>query len=267
MVVLVALALIVLAWPQGDDGGEGEGGPLNAIAAAAERTQEEPGGRAVMHSIVTPAEGPSFTITGQMVFDDAGRTAMDMTVPNPQGGDSMELQVVGEGTAMYIKSEMFDSLPGDAEWIGLDFEFGKELDSPVPADVDARGELALLEEATGDVQKLGKEEVRGVPTTRYRGTVGVSENAERWRDEGEDEIASLVEENGSPVQIEAWIDADGLVRRMRIVQSQPGEGEGPTKLDMTMDLFDFGSTHEIDVPDSSEVLDMTAVAEEGVGLD
>ena len=96
------------------------------------------------------------------------------------------------------------------------------MDTPLPANGDAKGELELLEAVTGDVQKLGKEDVRGVPTTRYRGTIGVSEHAEELREEGAEDRASYVEKMGTPLQVEAWIDADGLVRRMRFVKSREG---------------------------------------------
>ena len=127
----------------------------------------------------------------------------------------------------------------------------------VPAGGDAKGELELLEAATGDVQKLGKEDVRGVPTTRYRGTVEPSEHAERLREEGQEDWAAFIEKDAKPLTVEAWIDADDLVRRMRLVQSQPQEGGEGSTVDMRMDFFDFGAVPEIDVPAQSEVFDAT----------
>jgi hypothetical protein len=264
-VLIVALA--VFAWQQGGDGDSA--GPLNAIAKAAERTQREPGGRATMHTIVSsPARSESFTITGQMVFNaETGRSRVVMTMPNPDSDGSVEIQVVGDGTVMYMRSSMFGSLPGGHEWMALDFSLGDELDTPLPANSDAKGELELLEAATGDVQKLGEEDVHGVPATRYRGTVGVSENAERLREIGAENLASVVEKEGKPLQVEAWIDAGGRVRRMRVVSSQPRkEGEGSITTDMRMDFVDFGAVPEIDVPEPSEVFDATALTEDKLGL-
>lgn len=257
----------MFAWQQGGDG-DGDG-PLNAIAAAAERTQREPGGRATVQAVVSsPSRSESFTITGQTVFDaQAGRSRAVLTVPRSESDGSVKMQMVGDGTVMYMRSSLFGSLPGGREWMALDLSFGDELDMPVPANGDAKGELELLEAATGDVQKLGREGVRGVPTTHYRGTVGVSENAERLREIGAEDLASYVEEEGTPLQVEAWIDADGLVRRMRFVNSQPREGgEGSMTIDMRMDFFDFGFVPEIDVPESSEVFDATALAQDELGL-
>ncbi len=263
LAVLIA-ALAVFAWQQGGD--DDSDGPLNAIAEAAERTQREPGGRAAMRSVVSssvPSE--SFTITGEMVFDaETDRSQAVLTVPRSGSGDSVEMEVVGDGAVMYMRSSQFGSLPGGREWMALDFSsFVQGLDTPLPADGDAMGELELLEAATGDVQKLGDEDVRGVPTTRYRGTVGVSETVERLREEGAEDLASYAEEKGTPLRVEAWIDANGLVRRMRFVKSEPREGgEGSLTIDMRMDFFDFDFVPEIDVPEPSEVFDATALAQD-----
>lgn len=136
--------------------------------------------------------------------------------------------------------------------MALDFSFAQDLDAPLPANGDAMGELELLEAVTGEVRKLGKENVHGVPTTRYRGTIGVAENAERLREAGAEDLASDAEKEGTPLRVEAWIDADGLVRRMRFVKSEPREGgEGSRTIDMRMDFFDFGPVPEIDVPEAT----------------
>lgn len=228
-----------------------------------------PGGRAAMLAVVSPAGSESFTMTGEMEFNtETDRSRGTVTAPRTGSSGPMDMEIVYDGAVMYMRSSQFGSLPGGHEWMALDFSsFGLEMEAPVPDGGDAMGELELLENAAGDVQEVGKGVVRGVPTTRYRGTISVSEQAESLRDEGAEEVASYVEENGTPIRIEAWIDADGLVRRMRFVKSQPGEGgEGPSTVDMRMDFFDFTHIPEIDVPDQSEVFDATSVAEDQVGL-
>lgn len=258
---ILVVALAVLASQLG--GGDG-GGSLNAIAAAAERTQRESGGRATMHSVVTlPGRSGSISITGQMVFDtETGRSRVVMEVPDPDSDDLVEMEVVGDGAHFYLHSDLFGSLPGGREWMGLDFSsFGLEPNTELPTNGDAKGELELLEAVTGDVQKLGKEDVRDVQTTRYRGTIGVSEQAQRLREEGGEDLASYVEEQGTPVRVEVWIDADGLVRRSRLIRSGPSpDDKGSMTTDVRIDFFGFGDVPEIDVPDQSEVFDATALA-------
>jgi hypothetical protein len=256
-VVLVA----VLVGRQGDDGGVG--GSLNAIAEAAVKTQRQGGGRAALEgSVVEAGHSKSLTFTGQVVYDDGGLARGSVTMTDPESDDSVKLEYVQDGARIYMKSSRFGSLPEGREWMGLDFSFGDEIDTSLPGG-DAKGELEMLEKAAGGVEKVGREDVRGVLTTRYRGSISVTENVDRLREEGADKTASYVEKLGKPVQVEVWVDAKGLVRRMRIVQSRPGEdGEGPTTIDLRTDFFDFGLEPEIDVPDSDEVFDGTSLAEE-----
>jgi len=255
----------VFASQQGSGGSDG---PLNAIASAAERTQNEPGGRATMDVTISSSSRPApFTITGQMVFNAEGRTKAVITVPRPDSDGSVKMHAISDGTFMYMRSSQFGSLPEGREWMGLDLSLGQGPDAPLPANVDAKEELELLESASGDVRKLGVEDVRGVRTTHYRGTVGVAKQTERLREDGMEDLASVTEKKGAPAEVEVWIDADGLLRRMRIVQTQPGEGDdGPTAIDMRMDFLEFGIDPKIDVPDSSEVFDMTPLLKEKLGV-
>jgi hypothetical protein len=227
------------------------------------KTQQQHGGRAALLGLVSSSTG-SFSMRGQMAFDAEGRGKATLTVP-PHGDldHAVKVREVVDGTTVYFSSPAFGSLPDGSKWMSIDLLDGHEPSSPVPADGDAKGELELLEEATGKVEKLDSEEVRGVPTTHYRGTIGVARQVERAREYGDDELASILEKYARPAQVEAWIDDEGLIRRMRIVQRQPAhDGEEPATLDMRMDFFDFGLEPEIDVPDSSEVFDATDLARE-----
>lgn len=258
---ILVVAFAVLAAQQGGD--SGSGGPLNAIAQAAEKTQSEPGGRATMRAVVTEPGSEPITMRGRIVFDAEDRSRAVIRVQQPDSDESVRMDMVSEGTVLYMSSSKFGSLPDGNKWMALDLTLGRELDSPVPASPDAKGELELLEAMTGEAKKLGREEVRGVPTTRYSGTISVAEAAENLREADAEELAARTEEEGSPTRVEAWVDADGLLRRMRILQTQPqAEGKGTMSMDMTMDFFDLGLEPQIEVPDSDEVFDATGLAEE-----
>lgn len=228
------------------------------------KTQQEGGGRALVRGAISAPEHPKpLVLTGQVVYTDTGMGRGYMTTTDPDSGDPVKIEMVQDGTQVYMRSSSFGALPDGKEWIGIDYALGDELDTPVPAAGDARAELELLEKASGSVETLGEEQVRGVPTTRYRGKISVAENAERLREMGGDETAELVEKEGAPLQVEAWIDKEGLVRRMRVIQSKPEEGgEGETTVDMTIDFTDLGLEPEIEVPDSDEVFDTTSLVQE-----
>jgi len=261
---LVAAAFAALALQQGGDGG-GDG-PLNAIAQAAEKTQGEPGGRVSMRAVVSNGS-KTVAMRGRMVFDDEDRSRALVTAAVPETGEKFQMRMVSDGTKVYLSSPRFGSLPDGKKWLGVDFGFALEQgeESLVPGNPDAEGELELLKGVSDDIRKLGKEDVRGVSTTHYRSTIPVAEQAQHMQDLGADETAERFEENASPAKVEVWIDAKGLVRRMRVIQSLPQLEDGKvTTTDMRMNFFDFGIDPEIDVPDSSEVFDATAQTEEAI---
>ncbi|HKF81492.1 MAG TPA: hypothetical protein VKB23_00865 [Solirubrobacterales bacterium] len=262
----MVVAFVVLASQWGGDGGGGplgDGGPLNAIAQAAEKTRHRPGGRASVRMVASEPGSKPIPMWGQVVYDDEEHSRAVLTVLPPGSDESFQMNMVTDGTTMYVGSRRFGSLPEGAKWMKLDLEFAQEAGSPVPGNPDAMGELELLEAVSDDIKSLGKEKVRGVETTHYSGTVPIATQADRMRDLGAEELAERFEEEGSPSAVEAWIDDQGLLRQMRIVHTIPEvKGDGTTTLDMRMDFFDFGIEPVIDVPDDDEVFDATSLAEE-----
>ena len=236
IVVIVLAAVAALLLQQGGGGS----GPLSALAEAAEKTEQEPGGHAAIHGIVTAPDGTTIVMTGAMTFDDAGHIAGVLSFPDPRTSGRVTMRMIGDGSAMYMSSGMFGTLPGGAKWMGLDFADGEVPATPVPASSDPTDGLKLLD-SVDEVEELGKEDVHGVLTTHYRGTTGTGEE---------------------PPRVEAWIDGDGRVVRMRIVNSPSSDARGPSaRIDMRTDFYGFGPVSPIKVPDSSEVFDGTALGE------
>jgi hypothetical protein len=93
--------------------------------------------------------------------------------------------------------------------------------------------LVDLIKASKKVEKLGSEEIRGVTTTHYRAHL--------------DEM-KLGADGDSSVAVEAWIDEQGLPRRVRV----PSGGDGDAAA--VADLFDFGVPVDVEVPPASEIV-------------
>ncbi|MGN6253823.1 MAG: hypothetical protein ACTHO8_02420 [Solirubrobacterales bacterium] len=227
------------------------------------KTQQAGGGRAAIRGIVSePGRSKPLIVTGRAVYDGTGMSRGTLTMPDPKSNAPVKLEYVQDGAKMYMRSSQFGTLPEGREWMGLDLAFGEELNTSLPANGDVKGELEMLEKATGGVEKVGREDVRGVPTTRYRGEISAAQGAKRLREEGADKTASYAKKLASPLRVEAWIDAKGLVRRMEIVQLKPGEDGAGSTIHIRTDFFDFGLEPKIDVPDSSEVFDATSLVQE-----
>lgn len=240
---MAVTVLIVFALEQA--GGDGSG-PLDAIAKAAEATQREAGGHALIHATVTASDTPEgVTETGSIVFENGGRARGTLVVRGHTTGRRAKVQVIADGTTSYTRSNQLSSLPEGRKWVKLDFS-STDSGSSLPADGGPKEGLKLLEQMDG-AEEIGKEDIRGMATTRYRGTLPVSEK----------EVFG-VEVQVSPPQIEVWIDARHRVRRMTVIISGSVEGqEGSTTTDMTMDFLDFGPVSKIELPKQDEIYDAT----------
>jgi LppX_LprAFG lipoprotein len=243
---LAVLVIAIVAFAVAQGGGSG-GGPLNAIAKAAEITQREPGGRAEFHATVTSATSPEgFTETGSLVFDDSGRSRGTFTVKDHKTGHEAKGLAIGDGTTSYVSSDQFESLPEGKKWLELDLSSAvKDLGSAASPDAGPEEGLKILERVQG-AKEVGKEDIGGVPTTHYRGTMPASE-----------EVFG-VKLHVSALHTDVWIDAQDRVRRMQVVVlGTVGEDEESTTTDMTIDYVDFGRVPKIGLPDPDEVFNAT----------
>jgi hypothetical protein len=93
--------------------------------------------------------------------------------------------------------------------------------------------LELLVKSSKKVEILDTEQVRGVAAKHYRGHLDPKKLGEDFSEPGDETV------------VDAWIDEDGLVRRLRV----PDAGDS-----MTIDFFDFGAKVDVEAPPADEVL-------------
>jgi len=245
----LAVAVVVLVvFALGQAGGGGSG-PLDAIAKAAEATQHEPGGHALIHATVTASGTPEgITEHGSMAFENGGRARGTLLIRGHATGRRARAQVIVDGTTSYASSDQVP-LPEGRKWAKIDFSSAGS-NSSVPADGGPEEGLKLLEEMDG-AKEVGKEDIRGVATTRYRGALSISEKK-----------VFGVEVQVSPPQIEVWIDAMDRVRRMTVnISDSVNVMEGSATTDITVDFLDFGPVSKIELPKQDEIYDATGRVE------
>lgn len=246
-----------------------EENPLNPIAAAAERTQTEPGARFTMTARYTSTELPQPMLAhGSGAYNsETGLSEAVLRLDSPEVG-RLEMEMVGDERSFYIRgNEAMGPLPEGKEWMKVDPLLGAGEEELMIGGGDADGSLRMLGAVSGGVSKLGREQVRGTATQRYRATIDLAEVSQLLRDEGQDELADLYEkysELGPADQtVEVWIDGREIVRRMRMMMQLPSEpGQPVVTMDMRIELFDLGAEPAITLPDESQVFDMTPLLEE-----
>ncbi len=119
----------------------------------------------------------------------------------------------------------------------------------------------LLDYLTGssDLEVVGREEIRGVPTEHVQTSVDPSEFGD---EESLGKPAALLM-GMNPFPVDVWIDDEGLIRRMALMVSMDMSSQtsdedmdfGGFDLEMTMDFFDYGVDVDVQAPDPSEVTD------------
>jgi LppX/LprAFG-like lipoprotein len=248
-VVVVAVVVVVIA----QSGGSGSG-PLDAIAKAAEVTQREPGGRAVITATVKSSTTPEgITETGSMTFENSGRAEGELTAVGLSNGKEIQMMTISDDTTAYVSSDAFDSLPEGKKWMELDLSSAVKGAGPAgPASGGPEEGLKLLEKVQ-DSEVVGTEDIRGVPTTHYHGTPPTS-----------DEVFGVKVDTSKP-SIDVWIDAQGRIRRTQIATTTSvGDSGDSAATKMTMDFVEFGRVPKIELPPADEVFNATKLIESQV---
>ncbi len=243
------------------------------IAEAAERTTAAGGARIEMEMTMPGPGGEEIELVATGVTDMAqqkGRMTIDLSrVPGGEG----ELEQIFEGFVLWMRMPALDErLPDGAEWVRIDLRkatkaAGIDIGQFAQGGNDASKQLEFLR-ATGEVEKEGRTEVRGVTTTHYSGTIDYRKYpklvpaAERAR--ARKSVEAIIELAGgqSKVPVEVWIDEKDLVRRMRMDVPMKLPGQRPVDMEMDYELYDFGIPVDVEPPPADEVIDYTELAAE-----
>jgi hypothetical protein len=262
---LLSLLLILVVVNSFVNGGEAS---LNPIAVAAERTESQPGARFRLKAIYTSPSLPQPVVahgTGAR-NSQTGRSRAVLSVEVPQASTRIHVESISDGTSVYMRGSTFGSeLPDGKEWVRIEPFLGHSESEAMLGGSDADSSLQMLK-SVGDVEEVGTERVDGASTTRYHAVVDLDDYADALREEGKDEMADLYEKYSDvapgPAEVEAWVDSRKILRRSRMMMEIPTQPGAPTlNMDMRMDLYDFGATPRIELPDPESVYDATPTLE------
>lgn len=218
------------------------------VASTVEMNQTLPGPAGDMRlTVIAESEG---------VFDFASQQGRLTTItrfesPGAPGG-SQTLEMVIDGLTFY---QSFDCPTGalGAPWLRFDLQTLTGLDpSQVPTSTDPTATLEILKGAADDVEEVGSEEVRGVPTTHYRATISLERALENLDEEARERVRAYFQGAAETLTTDVWLDDEGLLRRMTMEFDASAEGSIST-ISMTMELFDYGEPVEIEIPPDDRV--------------
>jgi hypothetical protein len=264
------LGLVPLACGGGGDddataGGQVTGADAQAtIVQAASRTAASSSAR---FSFTASLSGGAVegSWSGEGAFAGAkGRMTLDLSGLGTGAGAFAggKTEVVTDGLVAYMKvpPSLVQALPQGKAWLKLDLAKLGEAQGIDLAQLmqfnqsNPNGALRYLRGATENFEAVGEEEVRGVETTHYRGTIDLRAVASQAPPAARKSYERIIEISGtSRIPMEAWIDDDGLARRLRYEQPL-GHGQG--NLAFTMDLYDFGVDVAVRIPPQPQTIDL-----------
>ncbi len=290
------LALVsVLAAGCGGRGGVATGEPISfrELAQDATTSADATTGRFAFSMEMTfPGADEPFAFTGDGAFDataNRASLAIDMSSfasllgglfpagasagePDLDDSDAWKIDAVQDGFVMYMRfPAVADQLPAGKSWVrmdlrkagntqGIDLEQLRQFTSRGPREI-----LDYLRAVSGEIETVGTEELRGVPTTHYYAIVDVlryqklAPPAERAKLRSL--LGEVVEQSGlGKIPVDVWVDERGLVRKLAMAFSatQPETTEQATA-SMSFELYDYGKDIEIELPPAAQVVEASTL--------
>jgi len=207
---------------------------------------------AKVHLAITSS---AFTVTADGVADNASHTAR-MTV----GTAGRKAVVVLDETTVYVKlpPALTKLVPGGKPWVKLDLAQLSKLKGVDLAQLlqavgqqDPTQALQLLQ-SVGNVREAGHEQIDGVDTTKYTGTLDPQKIAATFAGTG---LATILGQIGAtPIPVSVWIDGDGYVRKL---DESLHAGGADVQIEAT--LSDFGTNVDVTPPPADETTDLAAL--------
>jgi hypothetical protein len=219
------------------------------------------------------AGGESFSFSGRADVDNE-RQRIDMTMDLGILGGEMRM-LMDEGV-IYMRSP---AMPAETAWVKID---PSKLDPEHAAQFGGFGAgttdpsaYAGLFAGVFDVEAAGDQDIGGVATTRYTGTIDLERVLRNFGDvvggqvdpPTKEQLELAIEQFETlgieqRIPFELWIDDEGLPRRQRITMDfgalVPGEEEAT--MAMTVDYSAFGEPVEVRIPPPSQVTDVSELA-------
>lgn len=274
--IAAALAIVATAVVTAGCGGGSTSSALqlDPVAAAATKTQNAGAVRVRMNMAVR-GQGHRFGMHGSGVVDGANselsfKLGSMPGLMGPQLSHATIKEILLEQNGdyvMYMRAPTLSAgLLGTKGWVALDLSklgksAGVDLSKALSGSQFQPSDLLSMLKAEGaQVQKIGPATIDGLATTQYRVKIDM---AKALQSKGLSSSPMLRDfaSRMKTASVDVWIDTDGLVRRIRFAYAVP---RAPMHMAMQMDFSDYGADVTIAAPPSSQVLDMTQLAQQGL---
>jgi hypothetical protein len=255
--VVVAFALAIAAC---GGGGSDATVSIKTLQAAVSNTQAQQSSRFTMDMGVDTS-GKSVSLHAEGVSAGDGKTAQ-VTITIPSLGTIEERIVDGIVYANFGDLAPLASKLGRTPWVAISLdELGQKTGTDFGALADQAQSsgpqqgLEYLQGLSGDVQKVGDDTVAGEHATHYRAQIDYAKVAEKLPEGAtRDQLAGL-----GVVPADVWIDDNDRVVKMQFAIDGSGLGQAGAKVQMTMEMSDFGVPVDVQAPPPDQTTDLSSL--------
>ena len=253
----LVLGAALLAGCGGSSGGgepEAKGPAADTLVLAAAAKSTGVGSSKISLTSTTQVGGQDVAFAGEGAYDYVKRTgSLAFEVPGADGtaasGGTIEQRIIGE--------DLYLSLP-QQKGVFYKLKIADVAGTSLGGSTDPTASLQALQGLT-EVEEVGKEEVRGVETTHYRGEYDVQEAVAKAQGAAKTILQTALRGTTlTTVPFDAYLDGEGrLVKMTQKVELPASAATGGSALtsQTTIELYDFGSPVTVAVPPAASVRD------------
>jgi len=245
---------------------------LDPVASAAGKTADSTSSRFIFSASISAGTVGTLSFHGNGLYDGPGKSGwmnMHFTLPpaaQAQLGPDPSMEMIFDGhhgLVMYMRSALFTTVPAGT-WVKMDLEKlakqqGYDLGALMNANQADPSQALKMLMASNGARVTGTDRIRGIRTTRYAFQIDFDKLVHDNK-----ALAQLKTVAGtSSIPAQAWIDAQGRIRRLNVQMSMGAQLGTPMTMTMTEDLYDFGVRANIVAPSDSVVTDISKLAGSG----
>jgi hypothetical protein len=239
-----------------------------SLAQASTATLEQSSSKVAVSVSLDSSEQGFGGYRAEGAFDYArsrGHMTVDLgQLPVAAGTDSGTVEVIFDQQIVYMKLPGLQKSAQIAKpWVKIDVE-QLQRQSGAAGQFDAFGQADPSQylqfvQGAGKVSEVGSATVRGVETTHYKAIADLDEAVKEAPPSMRESLTQAIDALGSKsVPVNAWIDSDGLLRRVGY-NFEGSEQTGGLSSSITVDLYDFGTKVEVRLPPTDQVADLADI--------
>lgn len=222
------------------------GDARDVVLSAATATQQAGTARIALDVRALGDDPVALTLDGRVALDGS-KADLTASVPaSALGGTSASVHEIVVDGAAYLQVQGVDLLP--AVWVKADLgdDGAASADNPLARLATSGGVedlLAALREV-GTVEKVARQDVGGVPTTKYHATLDFSSFLKDLPAVPGVDLGGIASAASAPVDL--WVDDQG-----RLVRLEATVGTGDSGVRLALGLADFGAPLDIQAPSAA----------------